>query len=235
MRFVSVHNGKLIDTPAAMVASAGSFRTCCEALNELAPDRCFARAAVHELLVPANRPPPLAPAMLLASATPDGLRRLVVVVDPDGTLYPPALLQWGLRLDQLLIVRPADHATLLFAVNESLRCAAVVCVVAPVERLTRIEARRLQLSAETGGAVALLLRPDDPRSVEHAAVTRWRVVPAPGTRLLHRWTMQLVHGHGGSLGQTVLLEHSRETHLLRATAELADRPSATTRPARQRA
>lgn len=233
MRFISVQNGRLIDTSRTRVAGRAGFRTRCAALNALAPGGCFARAAVHELLVPVDRPPTLAPAMLLASSAAE--RGLVVVLDPDGSFHPPALLDWEIPLERLLLVRPTGAGQAVRATAEALRCPAVDCVVATLEGLSRVESRQLQLSAETGGGVGVLLRPDDRRAVEHAAVTRWRVLPTPGTRLLHRWKMQLVHGHGGRVGQVVVVEHGREAHLLRATAELADRPSASAAESRRRA
>jgi hypothetical protein len=96
----------------------------------------------------------------------------------------------------------------------------------------------LQLSAERGGGVGLLLRPArGPESACHAATTRWLVRPAAGERTLQRWSIQLIHGHGGRVGQTVILECSRETHHItvrarqtdpvRQTGELAHRPAAT--------
>jgi hypothetical protein len=103
----------------------------------------------------------------------------------------------------------------------------VAAVVANVDyRLSRVEARRLQLSAERGGGVGLLLRPAGRAvSSEHAAVTRWLVRPAPGERTVQRWSVQLIHGHGGRVGQAVILEYSRETNRVRAVEQLADRPA----------
>src|SRR2546423_1093128 len=86
--------------------------------------------------------------------------------------------------------------------------------------LPALEARRLQLSAERGGGIGLLLRPLGRASSEHAAVTRWLVRPAPGERTVQRWSIQLVHGHGGRVGQSVILEHSRETNRVRAVEQL---------------
>jgi len=100
--------------------------------------------------------------------------------------------------------------------------AAVVAEMKPGQRLSRLEARRLQLSAERGGGVGLLLRPWGNRlSAEHAAATRWLVRPAPGERTVQRWKVQLVHGHGGRVGGVVILEHSRETNRVRAVEKLA--------------
>src|SRR2546423_471989 len=73
----------------------------------------------------------------------------------------------------------------------------------PPPRLTRVGARRLQLAAEAGGGVGLLLRPA--RSAQHyAAATRWLVAPTCGEASVQRWRVELVHGHGGRVGRAVL-------------------------------
>ncbi|HZL37905.1 MAG TPA: hypothetical protein VFC78_21485, partial [Tepidisphaeraceae bacterium] len=93
--------------------------------------------------------------------------------------------------------------------------------------LSRIEARRLQLAAERGGGVGILLRQTGRSSAHHAAATRWLVRPAPGARTLQRWNIQLLHGHGGQLGKTLCLEHCRETNHLRTFDPLAHRQTPT--------
>jgi DNA repair exonuclease SbcCD nuclease subunit len=96
---------------------------------------------------------------------------------------------------------------------------------------------KLQLAAERGGGVGLLLRTAGKHASEHAVVTRWLVGPMQGQRNVQRWRIQLIFGHGGRVGETVILEHHRdpaahplrprfEAHPLHPPAELADRPDA---------
>jgi hypothetical protein len=167
----------------------------------------------------------------------------IVWCDPHGTLYPPALAAHGVPPRRLFLLRPPapdrplSPAEVVWAAAECLRCRGVGAVVAtlpPGQRLTRVEARRLQLSAERGGGVGLLLRPSDGTksggaSGDHAAATRWLVTPHPGERAIQRWKIQLVHGHGGRVGEAVILEHNRErrtvqAHPLHRAARLGDRP-----------
>ena len=157
----------------------------------------------------------------------------IVWSDPRGELYPPALAAMGIDLRQLYLLRPSSPADETWAVAECLRCKGVGAVVAAPQFLSRVEARRLQLAAETGGGVGLLLRPAGKRSMHYAATTRWLVAPAPGERSVQRWRIQLLHGHGGRVGETVFLECDRETHSVRATTQLADRPAATTTATRR--
>ena len=149
--------------------------------------------------------------------------------DPAGELYPPALAAMGFALDRLVLLRPrtADPTgkDLIWAVAEALACKGVGAVIAPMPRLSRIGARRIQLAAEAGGGVGLLLRHLGPASLHHAAATRWLVRPAPAPPTLQRWTLQLLHGHGGHVGHTLCLEHCRETNRLHTSAALADRPA----------
>lgn len=133
----------------------------------------------------------------------------LIWADPRGDLYPPALASAGIPLDRLLLLRAAP-ADLVWALARCLGCRGVGATVAEVGRLTRVQARRLRLAAERGGGAGVLVRPLGPASAEHAAVTRWLVEPAPGSRTVQRWKIQLIHGHGGLLRHPVYLERSRD-------------------------
>jgi protein ImuA len=230
-----------------------AFITGLPALDALPPGGALARGAVHEILSEESHGTPLFLAMILAKSSmgpcgtgilpvsstfpnsntafsPITLRhgqdaRATIWCDPNGTLYPPALAAYGIPLERLFLLHPRAAADQTWAAAECLRCRGVAAVVATIDyRLSRVEARRLQLSAERGGGVGLLLRPADRAvSSEHAAVTRWLVRPVPGERTVQRWSVQLIHGHGGRVGQAVILEHSRETNRVRAVEELANR------------
>ena len=115
----------------------------------------------------------------------------------------------------------------LWALAECLRCRGVGATVAFIQRLSQIEARRLQLAAERGGGVGLFMRPYALGiSNYYAAATRWLIQPAPGSDQVQRWSVELLHGHGGQVGKVLLLEVDRETRALCISAPLADRPAA---------
>lgn len=139
----------------------------------------------------------------------------VVWSDPGETLYPPALVKAGLEVERLLILRPRSPQEELWAIAECMRCRGVAATVARIGKLTPVQARRLQLAAEQGGGVGVLVRPDDARSSNYAAATRWRVTALPATSASHqtsqRWNVELVYGHGGRVGQRLVLEVDRET------------------------
>ena len=229
MQLISCHGGKLLtlsapgeDGAALPARKQDGLVTGLPALDALAPGGALSRGVVHELLTDPTESTPLFFAMVLARCVTESAA--IVWCDPRRELYPPALAAQGIALERLFLLRPGSNAEQTWAVAECLRCRGVGAVVAPVGYpLSRVEARRLQLSAERGGGVGLLLRPVGRASAEHAAVTRWLVRPAPGERTVQRWSIQLVHGHGGRVGQSVILEYSRETNRVRAVEQLADR------------
>ena len=157
------------------------------------------------------------------------LHGAIVWCDPQGKLYPPAVAAMGVPLDRLFLLRPKTIPDENWAIAECLRCRGVSATIASPRRLSRIEARRFQLAAERGSGVGILLRPYDRTANVYAATTRWLVSPQRGLRTVQRWRIELIHGHGGQVGQAVILEHHRETnsieiHPLRAIEQLADRP-----------
>ena len=192
-------------------------------LDAVSPNGGFVSGAVHEVLSDDPQATPRFFALLLARAA---VRAGGVIVwcDPRGDLYPPALAAAGLPLDRVFLLRAENAAKELWAVSECLRCKGVALTVASPPRLSRIEARRLQLAAERGGGLGVLLRRTGPSSAHYAAATRWRVRPAPGVEAVQRWSVELVHGHGGQIGKTITLEVCRDTNHVRAVEVLAGRP-----------
>lgn len=260
MQLLSCHGGKLLKVDSADLAASTpehSFSTGLAALDDLLPNRALARGALHEILWNAPHPRPLFFAACLArfscsvgvppapsfnapvpTATDKSRRDAyataknpIVWCDPRRELYPPALAAAaGIPLDQLLLLRPRTAEDEIWALAECLACRGVAATIAQPPPLSRVQVRRLQLAAERGGGVGLLLRPHDATATHHAAATRWLVEPARGERTIQRWRIQLIHGHGGRLHHCVYLEYSRdphtpETHRLRALPQLAHRPA----------
>jgi protein ImuA len=240
MQLISCHDDRLLTLESADLGadSRRSFRTGLAALDATAPTGAFALGAIHELLSQPSNPRPLFIATLLAraalegggalpdssdsnAATKDQPRSAIIWCDPLNEVYPPALAAQGLSLRQVFLLHPrvADQT---WAVAECLRCKGVGAVVAALPRLSRIEARRLQLAAEQGGGAGIFLRPAD--ATVYAASTRWLITPVLAQRSAQRWNIQLIHGHGGRLGHHVTLEHNRENHSVRALDPMADRP-----------
>jgi len=186
----------------------------------------FRAARCTKLLWPGRHTFPTSIALLLAQAA-QGDGGAIAWSDPERELYLPAVAAAGIDLRNFILLRCTNRADQLWALAECLRCRGISATVASIERLNQIEARRLQLAAERGGGVGLFMRQYPAgKSAAYAAATRWLIQPAPGSEDVQRWSVELLHGHGGQVGKVLQMEVNRETHAMCASAPLADRPAA---------
>lgn len=177
----------------------------------------LARRALHELLFEekSGSLPPSTLALLAVkeALTGETAHKPLIWCDAFRLFYPPAVVSSGIRLNQVCIVRPARE-TALWAAAECLRCPGVGAVVATLPaRMSQVDARRLQLAAEKGGGVGLMLRPWRRGAGQdvYAAATRWLIRPLPAGPGVQRWNVEFVHGHGWRLGESFILESRRAT------------------------
>jgi len=129
-------------------------------------------------------------------------------------LFAPGLAQTGLSPGKLLVAEAGRDADVLAVMEEGLRHGALAAVVGEIGRAGLTETRRLQLAAEEGGTMALLLRrwrKDDPLAEPSSALTRWRIGSAPSAPLpvpgVGRacWNVELARQRGGP-GFSCLME-----------------------------
>jgi protein ImuA len=123
-------------------------------------------------------------------------------------LFAPGLSQVGLDPKRLIYAEAADDDELLAIMEEGLRHRGLGAVIGEAQRVAMPATRRLQLAAEGGRTIALLLKRHaregvDPLGVPSAAVTRWRIGCAPSSPLpvegigRARWSLRLVRQRGG--------------------------------------
>jgi protein ImuA len=122
-----------------------------------------------------------------------------------GLPYGPGLVSFGFDPAQLLIVRTAEMAELLWVAEEALACQAIAGIVADVGGepgpLDFTASRRLSLRAAENGASLFLLRYGSGRDAS-AAHLRWHVAPHAASRRRHdsrapgqaRWRIRLEKG-----------------------------------------
>jgi protein ImuA len=123
-------------------------------------------------------------------------------------LFAPGLAQAGLVPERLLYAECRRDEEVLAVMEEGLRHGGLAAVVGEIGRAAMAATRRLQLAAEEGGTMALMLRRwrrsgDDPLGLPSAAVTRWRLACAPSAPLpvpgvgRARWRLSLARQRGG--------------------------------------
>jgi protein ImuA len=145
-----------------------------------------------------------------------------------GLPYAPGLKFFGLDPSRIVFVRCASARDCLWAMEEGLRLGGIAAVLgARAKAMDLTASRRLQLAAEQAATPVFLLRNYND-SASSAAVTRWRVSPAPSSRdefgftKNARFRVALEYARGGKPGEWVM-EWNSDALLLRLSSALGDR------------
>ena len=135
-----------------------------------------------------------------------GNRGTVLWCRRGRNLYGPGLAAFGLDPGRLIIVRGRTDTDILWAMEEGLRSGTPAAILGEVGRIPPTALRRLQLAAESGGVMALLLRSGTAKAVPSPAMTRWLVEPMPTVSASPkwpgppRWRLELLRCRGGMPG-----------------------------------
>jgi protein ImuA len=173
-------------------------------------------AGLHELLSDAPGHATGFAALLLARAQARLARRAALWIAAEPDAYLPGLAGLGLDATRLFLLRAPRPRDALWAAEEALRSPATAAVLLLGARaLDMTAARRLQLAAEAGGGIALLLREEASTAGPTAALTRWRIAPRAVAATPHHlgppaWEVSLLRARGGQPG-TWLLEWDAAT------------------------
>lgn len=196
----------------------------------------LADAALHEIVAASSDySDDAASTLFLAgiAARRAGTLGTVLWVVARRDLFAPGLVQAGLAPERLLIAETGRDADVLAVMEEGLRHGALAAVVGEVGRAGLTETRRLQLAAEEGGTMALMLRRwrrgVDPVAGSSTALTRWRIgsvpsepLPVPGIGRA-RWHVELARQRGGP-GFSLIMETADATGRLALPALSPHRP-----------
>ncbi len=140
--------------------------------------------------------------------------RFCIVVDWRQQFYPPAAAAMGLDLKRIIIVRPTTLADRLWAIDQALRSPSIVAVIAEIEQLDDHAARRLQLAAESGGGLGLLIRSSQRQHPSWAEI-QWLVRPlvqSANAPMAHRpLQLELLRVRGGQHGSRVNIQVNATT------------------------
>ncbi len=154
---------------------------------------------------------------------------LLVMIDSQRELYAPAAIPFAVDLSKTVFIRPERPPDALWSLEQALRTRGVGAVVCDVEQLSPQACRRLQLAAETGGGLGILLRPAKARGQPSFAEYRFLVqpLPQPDARLAavagasRRWRVELLRGRKRFGGDSVIVELSDGPNGLSLAAQLA--------------
>lgn len=91
-----------------------------------------------------------------------GAERMLVIVDREGSwterFYPPAAAALGIDLSRMLVLRPHGEQDAIWCLDQALRCRGVGGVWCEWDAMDDRVFRRLQLAAEQGHALGMLVR-----------------------------------------------------------------------------
>ncbi|QDU37593.1 recombinase A [Maioricimonas rarisocia] len=213
-------------------------------LDRLLPDGGFRRGTLIEWLADG---PGTGVERLLLQVVPAALQEggVCLVIDPRQEFSPALAAAMNINLQRVLLVRPGRAEDAVWATEQALRCPGVAITIAWNELLDRPAEnrilRRLQLAAETGGGLGVLLRPASLQRQPSWADVRLLVRPVPpGARgapprasvhkekcvapegARHWMELDILHCRGGLGSRAAFLEIDDETGAVHLVSELAD-------------
>jgi hypothetical protein len=147
-------------------------------LDQALPTRGWPEAALTEIAVPywgLGELRLLLPAMVHLNRQ----KRRIVWIAPPYLPYAPALARAGLDLQYVMVV-DTQSGNVSWAMERLSSTRSCGMVLAWPTRLSEVEARRLQLAAETGGGIGIVLRAEDTRWRASSAALRLKIEPLDG-------------------------------------------------------
>jgi hypothetical protein len=214
-----------------------------EVLDRLLPDAGFRAGTLIEWLAEKGSADQLA---LLAARSALGEDRVLIVIDDEETLYPPAAAALGIDLKRLILVRPGKIARrgtrgsqaetakrpaatrvettsveTLWALEQALASRGVAVTFCRLEKLSARVFRRLQLAAERGKGLGFLIRPATARGEPSWSDVRLGIetLSEGDSSSARRWRVEVLRCRRGAAGERfALLEYDDATNTLRPIA-----------------
>ena len=183
-------------------------------IKDAFPNAAFPLGAIHEFL---------AARIEDKSATTGFITRLLAsLMGSNGTslwisasrkLFPPALKSFGIQPDRIIFIDLQKEKDVMWAMDEALKCGALVAVVGEIQEISFTDSRRLQLAVEKSHVTGFILRSQ--RHVERqkaklnttACVSRWKITPLPSESAddlpgigFPKWKVELLRIRNGKPG-----------------------------------
>ena len=177
-------------------------------IKEAFPNRSFPLGAVHEFL--SGRPED-------AAATSGFIAGLLSpLMSGSGTslwisssraLFPPALKAFGIQPDRFIFIDLQKEKDVMWAMDEALKCGALIAVVGEIQNISFTESRRLQLAVEQSQVTGFIVRHNARKINTTACVSRWKITALPSESVedlpglgFPRWKVELLRMRNGRSG-----------------------------------
>lgn len=177
-------------------------------MNSAFPNATFPVGAVHEFISPEQEDKAATNGFI--SGLLSGLmaeKGTAVWISASRILFPPALKLFGVQPDRFVFVDVRNEKDVLWALEESLKCAALNAVVCELKDLNFTESRRLQLAVERSHVTGFIVRSRSRDLSTTACVSRWKVSSLPGEIIdglpgvgYPKWRVELLRMRNGKSG-----------------------------------
>jgi len=184
------------------VANDNAIDTGLGPVNYAFPNGVFPLGAIHEFIAEDTAATGGFIAGILSALMQNG--GACLWVSSWRTLFPPALLSFGISPDKIIFIDLQKERDLLWAIEEALKCNGLAAVVGEIKELSFTASRRLQLAVEQSRVTGFILRA---KATTTACVTRWKITSLPSELNddmpgvgFPRWNIQLLKVRNGKPG-----------------------------------
>lgn len=142
------------------------------------PNGVFPKGAIHECISTTSEQQ-AATSGFIAAVTGKLLQTggTCIWVSAGRTLFPPALLAFGVLPEQVLFFDVKTARDVMWVAEEALKLPGLAVVVAQVREMDLTNSRRLQLAVEKSGVTGFILRHQPKKTENIASVARWLINP----------------------------------------------------------
>jgi len=129
----------------------------------------------------------------------------------SGNLFPSALKAFGVDPDKVIFIHLLKDKDVLWAMEESLKCAGLAAVIGELREIDFKQSRRLQLAVEQSRVTGFILRNHSDKIGSTACVARWKIKPLPSEQAdglpglgFPRWQVELLRVRNGQPGKWII-------------------------------
>lgn len=146
---------------------------------------------------------------LLAACEACGDQQALAIIDQEQFFYPPTVMRLAIQTE-VIFITPSTQRELQWSLTQSLSCSGVGAVLCWPKKLDPREFRILQLVAEKGNSLGLLVRPTEARSQPSWSDVQLLVESIPTKNERRRIKVEILRNRNGNTGASVEIEFDDE-------------------------
>jgi protein ImuA len=177
-------------------------------INQAFPDGAFPLGAIHEFISSGIEDTAATSGFILGIISRLAQKGgLTLWISDSRTLFPPALLLFGVQPDNIIFLDLERELDCLWAAEEALKSEGLAAVVCEVQNLSFTASRRLQLAVEGSGITGFIFRKNPRKLTPTASIAQWKITSLPSETAedmpgvgFPRWQVNLTKVRNGKPG-----------------------------------